>query len=327
MILLKRFVFYFSLILSFFFITNFDVDAFNEGWYYSHNGFDSSLFYQFSYDINAPTYNFTSASISPLHTGYPIFISNTSTFTSRTIMFSPSYSFRTNHNYTVNFWFCSNAVWNTTAVEIRNSTTNTFVPFEGKFSSVSQLPYYMDEVNLYTFPACYLSTYNFDANGNGYSFTPLFGFGRSNTDSIRISMIAFEIFDNGISETLFSDLNSRINSVQNMLNVIRSYQDLYHQDDMEQSQKQHDELMNSDADSSFNQDTSSFDNLDDAENELFDSLDVDTSDIDFDVSSYTRPFSWIWETLTSFVNSNSKILAAIVSVLILSFVGLVVGRG
>ena len=142
------------------------------------------------------------------------------------------------------------------------------------------------------------------------------------------------ISDIGITKIVTDVINSSNVGLQSSIdNVNQSVQDSIdnanknHQEQMDQEQKNHDDFMNSDSDSSFNEDTSSYDEYEKAEKDLMDSTNVDTSDLNFDVSSYSKPFKWIWDTITSFFQSSSKVFMAVTSTLILSFVGLVVGRG
>ena len=136
-----------------------------------------------------------------------------------------------------------------------------------------------------------------------------------------------------VSDVLKNELSGIDDINQSVQDVNQSVQDSIdnanknHQEQMDQEQKNHDDFMNSDSDSSFNEDTSSYDEYEKAEKDLMDSTNVDTSDLNFDISSYSKPFKWIWDTITSFFQSSSKVFMAVTSTLILSFVGLVVGRG
>lgn len=73
-------------------------------------------------------------------------------------------------------------------------------------------------------------------------------------------------------------------------------------------------------------DTSDFDS---AESDMMDSInpdDTDLSEIVFDRQSWAPSFTFIWNTITSFVQANVKVFLAITTYLTLSFVGLVIGR-
>lgn len=117
-------------------------------------------------------------------------------------------------------------------------------------------------------------------------------------------------------------------SIDSVRDEIISNQNSNSQAEIEQAQKNHDDMMNADADSALkDKDTSAVDDYNKAEDDLIGQLDVDTSDVTFDVGSYKDVFSWIWNTITSFLQSNGKVFMAVTSTLILSFVGLVIGRG
>lgn len=87
-----------------------------------------------------------------------------------------------------------------------------------------------------------------------------------------------------------------------------------------------DDTLNADADSSFNGNGDKFDNYNESENELKNSVDVDISSLDFEVDNYQSSFGFVWDNVINFLNANIKVFNMVIGVLTLSFVGLVIGR-
>lgn len=87
-----------------------------------------------------------------------------------------------------------------------------------------------------------------------------------------------------------------------------------------------DDTLNADAESSFTGNSDKFDNFNETETGLKNSVDVDISSLVFDSHTYESSFGFVWDNVTSFINSNIKVFRMVIAVLTLSFVGLVIGR-
>lgn len=87
-----------------------------------------------------------------------------------------------------------------------------------------------------------------------------------------------------------------------------------------------DDTLNADADSSFTGNSDKFDNFNETETGLKNSVDVDISSLVFDSHTYESSFGFVWDNVTNFINSNIKVFRMVIAVLTLSFVGLVIGR-
>lgn len=92
------------------------------------------------------------------------------------------------------------------------------------------------------------------------------------------------------------------------------------------SEKNSDDMLNSDSDSSFNGNTGSVDDYHNSKDDLTNGVDVDVSDLNFDSTNYSNTFNWTWENITNFLMSNLKVFGLYTTALTLSFVALVVGR-
>ena len=117
--------------------------------------------------------------------------------------------------------------------------------------------------------------------------------------------------------------------IQNQTNVIQNQTDkLINQFDdfMNIFQNSSDDTLNADADSSFGGNSDKFDNYNQSESDLINSVDVDISDLGFSTESYIPSFNFVWDNLTEFISANNKVFNLVIGVLTLSFVGLVIGR-
>ena len=117
--------------------------------------------------------------------------------------------------------------------------------------------------------------------------------------------------------------------IQNQTNVIQSQTDkVINKFDnfINIFKNSNDDTLNRYADSSFNGNSDKFDNYNQSESDLINSVDVDISDLGFSTESYIPSFSFIWDNLTDFIRVNNKVFNLVIGVLTLSFVGLVIGR-
>lgn len=117
--------------------------------------------------------------------------------------------------------------------------------------------------------------------------------------------------------------------IQNQTNVIHNQTDKLigqFDDFINIFQNSSDDTLNADADSSFSGNSDKFDNYNQSESDLINSVEVDISDLGFTTESYIPSFNFVWDNLTNFINSNNKVFNLIIGVLTLSFVGLVIGR-
>ena len=92
-------------------------------------------------------------------------------------------------------------------------------------------------------------------------------------------------------------------------------------------QQQTEDIQNTDspADHTYNNDYSTTD-YDSAESNMNSHLDTDVSGLNFDPTSWTDTFSYIWDLVTDFLRISNKVFITITTFLTFSFVGLVIGR-
>lgn len=92
-------------------------------------------------------------------------------------------------------------------------------------------------------------------------------------------------------------------------------------------QQQTEDIQNTDspADHTYNNDYSTTD-YDTAESNMNSHLDTDVSGLNFDPTSWTDTFSYIWDLVTDFLRISNKVFITITTFLTFSFVGLVIGR-
>ncbi len=331
-VILKKFLFIFSLIASFFFIHN--VSALNG--IYGDNFNITPESYQRTW--NDPKQSFKILSNT---NNYPVQILSTNETSANSIVVNLPSVFLNTSYYFIDVTLCSSANVNLTHLYYRNYDHDYVEVLVNSYLSTSQGFVYNNSWSSY----CFSQTISIPSdtcdsdwgNCDGQIYRSI-DIGAVFSGRGQISVAGLKVTnsgDNNIYEFIYFNVVRLLENIRsNFSNDINNgFQDSIdntnknHQEQMEQDQKNHDDMMNSDADSSFDQDTSSIDNYNKQEDELMGKLDVDTSDVNFDINSYSKPFKWIWDTITNFLNSSSKVIGCFVSFLVLSFVSLVIGRG
>jgi len=86
-----------------------------------------------------------------------------------------------------------------------------------------------------------------------------------------------------------------------------------------------DDMLNADADASVNPDDSKYDDYESAENSLKDKVNhADLSNLSIGIDSNSS--RWVWETLTSLLQSHSAIFGMVIAILSIGIIKLALGR-
>lgn len=307
--ILKRIFIGVAIGMALFFLKSQVFAATGAGWGFDTNRFEGSLAGAVGttgVNPNGAQYDVSNISTSNEFVNYNIFNGSNTSYG-----VAVSYPYRAHISYTVTYYLCFS--FNSNTISSVSYGGGTLADFTNSVSSHYVNSQYVDAAlsnnvwgdGAFVSGTCraYSHTFTFDDDLDFYYWSGLrFNFSSSTARTFYI--IGTNVKSNGIDPDFinFSDVDTAIKD-------------------------QTDTIMDTDepASATYNNDYST-QSYDQAEQSISSTLNTDVSSLTWDPTTWVYAFSWIWSTLTSFVQINGKVFATITGFLTFSFVGLVLNR-